>query len=287
MESIPIRTIDNPDKSCRFSKQFDIRNIQDLLDGVRMVETLHRHDFYYALIIEQGHGSHEIDFTSYSIQPYTIFFLRPGQVHQIELELDCKGYILQFSRDFLISNDEESQKFFRKVSRKNFCQLNQESFKKLNPILSSIVGEYINEEVGYLQMIKSNLNLFFIELMRHCQKIHKVAQNKDVYIIEKLDEFYIQLEKHISTTKQVSQYAELLGLSIYQLNAVTKNTLGKTCSVLINDYIILESKRYLLTTSNQINQIAWHLGYDDVSYFIRFFKKHTNYSPKAYRQHFK
>lgn len=277
----------NPDKTCRFSKRFDIRNVYDLLEGKSMVETLHRHDFFYVLILEQGSGFHEIDFTSYPIKPYSVYFLRPGQVHQLELKEGCNGYLLQFSRDFYNSNDIESSRFLRKVSSKNFCQLNQDSFQKLIPILTAIHQEYINQENGYLQMIKANLSRFFIELMRNCQKINQNTQKVNPYLLEKLDEFYALLEEHVATTKQVSKYAELLGLSTYQLNTITKKTLGKTCSELITNYIILESKRYLLTTANQVNQIAWHLGYDDVSYFIRFFKKQTTFSPEAFRKHSK
>jgi AraC-like DNA-binding protein len=78
----------------------------------------------------------------------------------------------------------------------------------------------------------------------------------------------------------------MMNLSSYQLNAITKKTLGKTCSQLINEYILLEAKRYLLATSEQVNQIADHLGYEDVSYFIRFFKKNTGHSPEAFRYNF-
>lgn len=74
-----------------------------------------------------------------------------------------------------------------------------------------------------------------------------------------------------------------MNLSPYQLNEITKATIGKTASELINEHIILEAKRYLLATPNQIKDIADHLGYEDVSYFIRFFKKHTGYSPEAFR----
>jgi AraC-like DNA-binding protein len=95
------------------------------------------------------------------------------------------------------------------------------------------------------------------------------------------------MEAHISKLKQVSQYAEMLHLSSYQLNAITKSMLGKTCSAMIDEHIILESKRYLLATSGQVNQIAYQLGYEDVSYFIRFFKKHTGYSPEAFRKNFR
>lgn len=49
---------------------------------------------------------------------------------------------------------------------------------------------------------------------------------------------------------------------------------------------ILEAKKYLLTTQYQVKDIADLPGYEDVSYFIRFFKKHTGYSPGAFRQNF-
>ncbi|MBK9402216.1 MAG: helix-turn-helix transcriptional regulator [Bacteroidetes bacterium] len=55
----------------------------------------------------------------------------------------------------------------------------------------------------------------------------------------------------------------------------------------INDEIILEAKRQLLAGSCQVNELAWQMGYEDVSYFIRFFKKHTGYSPEAFRKNFR
>jgi AraC family transcriptional activator of pobA len=128
---------------------------------------------------------------------------------------------------------------------------------------------------------------FFIELVRHRQNRESPSNKDTQYTQERLEEFLALIETHISTQKQVSQYADSLNLSTYQLNAIAKASLGKTCSELINEYIILESKRYLLATSNQITQIAYHLGYDDISYFIRFFKKHTGYSPETFRQNFK
>jgi AraC family transcriptional regulator, transcriptional activator of pobA len=79
----------------------------------------------------------------------------------------------------------------------------------------------------------------------------------------------------------------MLHLTPYQLNAITKATVGKTGSEVINEHIILESRRHLLATTNQINAIALQLGYEDVSYFIRFFKKHTGHSPESYRQNFR
>lgn len=88
---------------------------------------------------------------------------------------------------------------------------------------------------------------------------------------------------HIASKKQVTHYTDWMHLSPYQLNEITKATMGKTASELINEHIILEAKRYQLTTPNQIKEIADKLSYEDVSYFIRFFKKQTGYSSEAFR----
>ena len=54
----------------------------------------------------------------------------------------------------------------------------------------------------------------------------------------------------------------------------------------ISDCVVLEAKRHLLATATQVSQIAWDLGYEDVSYFIRFFKRHTAFTPEAFRNKF-
>ena len=84
----------------------------------------------------------------------------------------------------------------------------------------------------------------------------------------------------------MADYAKKMNLTTYQLNAITKEALGKTCSEVISDGVVLEAKRRLLATATQVSQIAWDLGYEDVSYFIRFFKRHTAFTPEAFRNKF-
>lgn len=131
-------------------------------------------------------------------------------------------------------------------------------------------------------MIRANLDILLIELIR--QNCKGDPTTTISYTQEKLDEFLELVNTHLATHKQVSQYAAMMNLTPYQLNAISKTSLGKTCSQVITEHIILESKRYLLATTNQVNQISWQLGYEDVSYFIRFFKKQTGYSPEQFRQ---
>jgi AraC-like DNA-binding protein len=211
--------------------------------------------------------------------------MRPGQVHQLTLKAGSAGYLIGFKNDFYSPRDKVSTQLLRKASSINRYQPDANRFKKILSTLTSIFQENTGKQEGYQEVIKANLGILFIELIR--QNSESPSKKVNPYTQERLDEFLSLLDIHISTHKQVAHYAEILNLSPYQLNAITKVTLGKTCSELINEHIILESKRFLLATSNQVNQIAWHLGYEDVSYFIRFFKKQTGYSPEAFRHNFR
>lgn len=278
MDRIPIRHIHGTQKEQDFSESFSIRDIGALLAGKDMVQELHRHSFFYILVLEKGTGNHDIDFTPYTVCDNAVFFLRPGQVHQLVLKAECTGYLIQFRDDF-------SNPLLRKAGKINHYQLSANRFSKLLTILTYISQEYEEKQEGYWEVIKANMNIFSIELAR--QYSSDPSGNVSLYMQERLEELLALLETYVFNHKPVSEYAAMMNLSMYQLNAITRETLGKTCSELINEHIILEAKRYLLATSNQINQIADHLGYEDVSYFIRFFKKHTGRSPETFRYNFR
>jgi AraC family transcriptional regulator, transcriptional activator of pobA len=287
MKPILLKHIKTTQKEPSLSESFSIRDVRDMLDGKDMTQELHRHDFFFILALEKGMGSHEIDFASYEIGDHSVFFMRPGQVHQLKLKVGCTGYLMQFSREFYYPNDKAAGLILRKASNKNLCQLDANKVKKLLVILTSIFQEYAYKQEGYQEVVKANLAIFFIELVRHRQSKESPSSDGTLYPQERVEQLLELIETHIATHKHVLHYADMLSLSSYQLNAIAKATLGKTCSELISEHIILESKRYLLATSNQVNQIAYQLGYEDVSYFIRFFKKHTGHSPEVFRQNFK
>src|SRR5688500_14683299 len=199
MNHIPIRYIRATKKEPPFSEHFSIRDIQDLLAGEDMVQELHRHDFFYILALEKGKGKHEIDFISYEPRDHTVFFMSPGQVHQLLLKADSIGYLIQFKTDFYYGYDKLFNQHLRKAASVNFYQLNANSFKKLQYILSYIIQEYVDRQENYHEVIKANLGILFIELLRESSKnrLNTILP----YTQERLEEFLALLETHISSHK--------------------------------------------------------------------------------------
>lgn len=92
------------------------------------------------------------------------------------------------------------------------------------------------------------------------------------------------VEKRYKATRQVQEYAEQLGVSPNYLNVLVRKHWGKSALSLINERVILEIKRKLLRTEKGISEIAYELGFDELSYFSRFFKRHTGMTPVAFRE---
>ncbi len=285
MKKIPVRQITTQNEPV-VSGRFKIRSVADILNGKDLAQDLHRHDFFFILALQNGKGNHEIDFTAYEVQNNSIFILRPGQVHQLSLKASCTGFLAEFDTAFYHPKDKLANQRLIKAGNKNYCAFETERFKKLQDVLAYIFNEYSAKQNGYIEVIKANLDIFFIEFIRQSSNPNDVSKKGSTYSQERFEEFIDLTSTHITTHKQVSQYADMMSLSSYQLNSITKETVGKSASELINEQIVLEAKRNLLATPNQVKDIADHLGYEDISYFIRFFKKHTGFSPEAFRKNF-
>ena len=68
------------------------------------------------------------------------------------------------------------------------------------------------------------------------------------------------------------------------LNDVVKHLTGKTAKTFIDEFVILEIKRYLVSTSLSIKEIAFKTGFEEPANMAKFFKKNSQLTPLKYRQ---
>ncbi len=95
----------------------------------------------------------------------------------------------------------------------------------------------------------------------------------------------VLINQHFSHHQPASFYANELGLNLQRLNTITKNSLNKTVAELIHERLLNEAKRLLEYSTFTISEVAFHLNFNDNSYFTRFFKKETSMTPEQYRKH--
>lgn len=287
MKSIPVRSIKLDELTAGLPDTFKIRSIGEMLAGKSMKQELHRHDFYFILAVSRGSGLHSIDFTEYPVADGSVFIIRPGQVHQLQLNAGSQGYLLEFAKGFGLLSPGTGPQLLRKASNRNHCRLNKNDLTALFALLEAMLQEYNLKQEGAERVIKAQLEIFLTWYLRYRQHNEYKPAKATPYQYEKLEELMALLEALVHTCKQPAAYADQLNLSPFQLNSITRKLLGKTVMQLIDNQILLEAKRQLLATSKQVTQIAFDLGYEDVSYFIRFFKKLSGYTPEAFRKNFR
>ncbi len=247
-------------------------------------QPLHRHDFYYLLLLEKGAGSHTIDFEPHPVADWTLFLMRPGQVHEHELLPGSKGWLIAFQPEFYpVQKQSDQVDRLNRLVQFNHFAIPEQSRDRVLEVVTQLASELKKKEIGFEEVIRSYLNILFTFLYRIPQEIGIPRPSEKR---SRLHELQLLIEENLSEVKKVSDYADKMNLTVYQLNNITKTTLGKTGSEFIADQIVLEAKRQLIASDILVNQVAFNLGYLDPAYFIRFFKKQTGTTPGLFREQF-
>jgi AraC-like DNA-binding protein len=257
---------------------------------VREHQHLHRqhgHSFYHMVLFTRGGGAHTIDFTSFDVQPYQVYFMAPGQVHSWHFEGEVDGYLVHFSpaffQSFLLDQQYMARfSFFQGNSKDAVLKIPATMREEVVQGFEHILQELELPGEGGLDMIRMYLLQFFIQVERCCGKAEKkqIPQQKQLL----LQNFLQLINKHYNTIRLPREYAELLYVTPNHLNALCQDLLGKTAGELIRDRVLLEAKRLLVNESLTITEVAYALNFQDNSYFNRFFKKNTGITPEAFRK---
>ncbi|HWY09801.1 MAG TPA: helix-turn-helix transcriptional regulator [Bacteroidia bacterium] len=241
----------------------------------------HKHDFYLVMLVTQGRGTHEIDFTNYKVTPGLLFIMRPGQMHYWKLSKDINGYVFFHSKTFFEETNLKLQDypFYKSFQSVPHLKLSGKTLSEIKNLMNSITEEYKNDEALKMQKLQALVNLTYITISRN-YKAGKISKNQTY--LSKAIEFETLIEKHFKELKSATDYASRLNISEKHLNRITRFCFNKTSTQLIAERIILEAKRLLIHTQLQVTQIAYELGYVDKSYFVRFFKKNAGETPLGF-----
>lgn len=255
-------------------KDFKIK-LGDVNDKHMEVPFSHRHFFYAVYWIHEGCGIHVIDFEEYEIKPDRIFFIRPEQVHFMKGDTRLKYSALQFTEDFMASFFMEAQKNIAV-----FKDLDEKEKERIGILFRQLQLESVSDLPNSVVIIQSEINTLLLEMERISISTCGFSVISD--LIQKYKDL---VEQNFIQERQVKNYATSLGVSPNYLNVLTKRHLGKSALEIIHERIMLEIKRMLLRTDYDISEIAYKLGFNELSYFSRFFKQNSGMTPLEFRMH--
>ncbi|TRX66224.1 AraC family transcriptional regulator [Carboxylicivirga sp. M1479] len=275
------------------SIDFAIKSTGDIFDAMvdnpDMQDHPHRHAYYTLILIEEAlSGVHIIDFKEYNFEGAAVHFVHPGQVHQFISKTRPKGSVLNFSRTFLMQNGIsedliERVYLFNSYGDSPPLPIDSMQLSVLKDIIEQM-QEYQNGTNYYrYDALGALLKLFLINICGACSLSphnmqHETGSNRLIR------NFRQQLEKDYQVNHKVQYYAQALSVSSDYLNRFIKSKTGKSAKELIQDKLLLESKRLLLFSDLSSKELAFELGFEEPSNFNAFFKKLSGRSPIAFRQ---
>jgi AraC-like DNA-binding protein len=253
----------------------------------------HIHSYYQVIWFKQGKGKHFVDFESYEVSENSIFFVAKNQVHYFDDNLDYQGILLHFNEAFFVRNENETD-FVLKNSL--FNNPYQQCSSCVRDGLADMLDEYISliqreintqTEYGKEELLRIYLKSFLLQV--HRKRSHTERPPGELGAIQdqkrmQLIRFNSHVDQNFKKGLTVTEYARMLGISSRTLSDLTSQLLNKTPSQMIQERIILEVQRLLLYSDLNVNQIGFRLGFDDPSYFVKYFKKHTRMSPSEFRK---
>ncbi len=248
----------------------------------------HRHNYYTALIVEEGCGWHVIDFNNYKLQNNQLHFISPGQVHQLIEQKQPKGYALLFTTELLMENNIplsfiNDLNLFNDYNQNPPLEIDAGQLKKLLNYCKDI-HIWSQSSLRFKdQAIGSLLKLLLIECNNFCNTsfAHSQAVETGNVIYKK---FKNLVDENYAQWHATSDYASELFVSPDHLNRIVKLLVGKTSKEFIQSRISIAAKRMLFFSDLSVKEIGYELGFSEPANFSAFFKNCTGKSPSAFRK---
>ncbi len=247
----------------------------------------HSHSYYQIIWFLDSKGTHIVDFKTYIIKKNTILFIAKDQIHAFDNRLDINGWLIHFNESFFMHTEVD---IFLKYNifkpQENPCYaMENKTIESGKVYMDLILNELSNRtQFGFEDSVRFLLKCFLINLERvHQKRDNETGSKTDSYTLQ-LYQFKELIEANYKNSISVGMYAHLMNISSKTLNTITKTVVNKSPSQLIAERTILEAKRLLKFTSLQISEIAYKLGFEDPSYFVKYFKRHSCSSPLNFRK---
>lgn len=289
----------NPDRNYPFIFEYTYHNQPKYLFpiGFKMVPRVVR--FYEIGLIIGGAGKEIIDGRHFNLTRGDIFFRKPGMVVQTisghyfyeiafdPLYSDSRRYCYDSSLAFYLTDSPTvlpNQGFFPHFSYK----YRTNRLSELEPLFAGIIQSFPKRRDELPLEIRANLLKILIVVNEELNSTRPVTfENETIkHNYEKVMNCKRLIDGHPDHKFPLSMLAEMSGLSQNFFCKIFKQIIGSSPLEYITETRIRLAKNLLTTSTLSIEEISARSGFDDVTYFYRIFKRHTNMTPNAFRQRF-
>ena len=239
------------------------------------------------LICRKGKARLNVNYKDWELYEGAVITLFPNDVVELKVEGDFEVEILKYNPSLL---REASLQLEQTV----YSSLREDRCRQDTPVVTNIINGMFGLLKVYFdqsectcisQLVLCQLKAFFIGFHEYLQRNpqYRPDEVKSYRVRELFNRFMMLLEKDYKISRDVNYYAEKMNISSKYLTNIVNQVTGHTPKTIIDQYVILQLKLHLKRSTQSIKEMAWEFHFADVSFFCRYFKKHTGLTPQQIR----
>ena len=239
------------------------------------------------LICRKGKAMLNVNYKDWELYEGAVITLFPNDVVELKVDRDFEVEILKYNPSLL---REASLQLEQTV----YSSLREDRCRQDTPVVTNIINGMFGLLKVYFdqsectcisQLVLCQLKAFFIGFHEYLQRNsqYRPDEVKSYRVRELFNRFMMLLEKDYKISRDVNYYAEKMNISSKYLTNIVNQVTGHTPKTIIDQYVILQLKLHLKRSTQSIKEMAWEFHFADVSFFCRYFKKHTGLTPQQIR----
>lgn len=250
-------------------------------------------DFYMIALKKVESGLFLYGRTKYDNENGSMYFIQPRQVVEMKnLEFEEDGFIIFMHEDYL-----NGHLLHHEITKYNYFDYETNEALHLSPKEEQVIWELFfkieaeyntNQDEYSREIILTHLD----SILKYSQRFYKRQFiNRSEISGKMVTRFNDILSAYIETgdlsdkgLPTVHHMADQLNISAKYLSDLLKQETGKTGIELIHIFLISQAKNSLKGATESIAEIAYNLGFENVSYFSRLFKQQVGITPKQFKQ---
>ncbi len=247
---------------------------------------------FYKISLLKGHSKFFYADKTLEFRQNALLFSNPNIPYSWELlDEEQTGYFCIFTEGFFSQFGNINDYPVFKPGNIPLFELNDAQFNAAGEIFQKMIAEI---ESDYFYKYDA-LRALTLELIHTALKLQPTESNpagnsnaalRITSLLSELLErqFPIESLRQQLKLKHPVEFAQNLSVHVNYLNRSVKKITGKTTSQLIAARVMQEARTLLQHTNWNISEIAWCLGFEELSHFINFFKKNELLTPNRFRQ---
>ena len=258
------------------------------------------------LICRKGKARLNVNYKDWELYEGAVITLFPNDVVELKVDGDCKSPETEngdckspqtannFQAEILKYNPSLLREASLQLEQTVYSSLRKDRCRQDTPVVTNIINGMFSLLKVYFdqsectcisQLVLCQLKAFFIGFHEYLQRNpqYRPDEVKSYRVRELFNRFMMLLEKDYKISRDVNYFAEKMNISSKYLTNIVSQVTGHTPKTIIDQYVILQLKMHLKRTTQSIKEMAWEFHFADVSFFCRYFKKHTDLTPQQIR----